>query len=86
MVGVLTSRTGVMIENIEHEEVQGTQFPDGAGACTLHMNIHSVIHYTLSNPKMRCVAAHILWQPSSLPCLVFFSTMSMKDLSIVCLP
>ncbi len=40
------------------------------------------IHYTLSNPQIRCVAAHILWQPSSLPCLVIFSTMSMKDLSI----
>ena len=25
--------------------------------------IHSSIHYTLSNPQIRCVAADILWQP-----------------------
>ena len=30
---------------------------------------HSFIHYTLSNPQIRGVAADILWQPSSLPCL-----------------
>ena len=32
-------------------------------------NKMSFIHYTLSNPQIRCVAADILWQPSSLPCL-----------------
>ena len=37
--------------------------------------IHSFIHYTLSNPQIRCVAADILWQPSSLPCLGISSTM-----------
>ena len=36
---------------------------------------HSFIHYTLSNPQIRCVAADILWQPSSLPCLGISSTM-----------
>ena len=35
----------------------------------------SFIHYTLSNPQIRCVAADILWQPSSLPCLGISSTM-----------
>ena len=28
--------------------------------------IHSSIHYTLSSPKTRCIAAHILWQPSTM--------------------
>ena len=37
--------------------------------------IYSVIHYALSNPQIRCVAADILWQPSSLPCLGISSTM-----------
>ena len=32
------------------------------------------IHYTLSNPQIRCVAANILWQPSKLPCPGIFST------------
>ena len=36
---------------------------------------NSFIHYTLSNPQIRCVAANSLWQPSSLPCLGIFSTM-----------
>ena len=36
---------------------------------------HSFTHYTLSNPQIRCVAADILWQPSSLPCLGISSTM-----------
>ena len=39
------------------------------------VNIHSFIHYTLSNPQIRCVAANILWQPSSMPCPGIFSTM-----------
>lgn len=33
---------------------------------------HSFIHYSLhafQDPQVRCVAAGILWQPSSLPCL-----------------
>ena len=39
--------------------------------------LHSFIHYTLSRPQIRCtcVAADILWQPSSLPCLGISSTM-----------
>ena len=37
-------------------------------------SIHSSLHYTLSNPQIRCVAANILWQPFSLPCLEIFST------------
>ena len=39
------------------------------------IKIHSFIHYTLSNPQISFVAANILRQPSSLPCLVMFSTM-----------
>ena len=35
---------------------------------------HSFIHYTPSNPQIRCVAADILWQPSSLPYLEISST------------
>ena len=37
--------------------------------------IHSFIHSTLSSPQIRCVAADILWQPSSLSCLGISSTM-----------
>ena len=38
--------------------------------------IHLFIHYTPSNPQIRYVAADILRQPSSLPCLgIPFSTM-----------
>ena len=33
------------------------------------------IHYMFSNPQIRCVAADILWQPSSLPCLGISTTM-----------
>ena len=36
---------------------------------------YSFIHYTPSNPQIRCVAADILWQPSSLPRLGTSSTM-----------
>ena len=39
-------------------------------------DISSFIHYTLSNPQIRCVALDILWQPSSLPCLGIPSTMT----------
>ena len=42
-------------------------------------SIHSFIHYTLSNPQIRCVAANILWQPSSLPCLGIVSTMGLQQ-------
>ena len=47
-----------------------------AGLPTLQSisGIYSFIHYTLSNPQIRCVAANILWQPSSL-CHGIFSTM-----------
>ena len=45
---------------------------------TMHTSFttHSVsfIHYTLSNPQIRYIAADILWQPSSLPCLGISST------------
>ena len=41
----------------------------------LHSFIHSFIQYTLFNPQIRCVAADILRQPSSLPCLGISSTM-----------
>ena len=34
--------------------------------------IHSFIHYTLSSPQIRCVAADNLWQPS------IFSEMDLK--------
>ena len=44
------------------------------------VRIHSFIHYTLSNPQIRCVAADNLWQPSSLPCLGISSTMYLKAL------
>ena len=46
--------------------------------------IHSFIHYTLSNPQIRCVAADILWQPSSLPCLGISSTMAIMPRSTAC--
>ena len=36
--------------------------------------VHSFIHYTPFNPQIRCGAADILWQPSSLPCLGISST------------
>ena len=36
--------------------------PDAAGFWQELTNIHSFIHYTLSNPQIRCVAADILWQ------------------------
>ena len=44
-------------------------------ACINATFIHSFIHSTLSNPQIRCAAADILWQPSSLPCLGISSTM-----------
>ena len=37
--------------------------------------IHLFIHNTPFNPQIRCAAADILWQPSSLPCLGISSTM-----------
>ena len=40
----------------------------------IHSFIHSFIHNTPSNPQIS-VAADILWQPSSLPCLGISSTM-----------
>ena len=41
----------------------------------LHMQSHSFIHNTPSDLQIGCVAAAILWQPSSLPCLGSSSTM-----------
>ena len=48
--------------------------------------IHLFIHYMPSNPQIRCIAADILWQLSSLPCLGNSSTMSMKALQTAGLP
>ena len=48
--------------------------------------IHLFIHYMPSSPQIRCIAADILWQPSSLPCLGNFPTMSMKALQTAGLP
>ena len=36
---------------------------------------YSFFHYMPSNPQIRCVAADILWQPSSLRCVGISSTM-----------
>ena len=51
---------------------EGLKMPAQMDSC---IAIHSFIHYTPSNPQIRCVAADILWQPSSLPCLGRVSTM-----------
>ena len=48
--------------------------------------IHSFIHSMPSNPQIRCAAADVLWQPSSLPCLGISSTMYIKALQIAGLP
>jgi hypothetical protein len=45
------------------------------GAGIARSFIHSFIYDTPSNLQIRCVAADILWQPSSLPCLGISSTM-----------
>ena len=42
--------------------------PSNALATTCEAFTPSSIHYTPSNPQIRCIARDILWQPSSLPC------------------
>ena len=60
------------------------RIPPAVLACST--DIPSFIHYTLSNPQIRCIAADILWQPSSLPCLGISSTMRLKALQTAGLP
>ena len=43
--------------------------------CASSTFIHSFHQYTPSNPQIWCIAADILRQPSSLPCLGTSSTM-----------
>ena len=38
---------------------------DGVSCLWVQNSLMSFIHYTLSNPQIRCVGADILWQPSS---------------------
>ena len=45
------------------------------GSFLVALLIYSFLPYTLSNPQIRCVAADILWPPSSLPCAGISSTM-----------
>ena len=68
-------------------DIRGAELFEECKGCSLHavsvrnlsscwlLSKLSFIHYTLSNPQIRCVAADILWQPSSLPCLGISSTM-----------
>ncbi len=42
--------------------------------------------FTLSNPQIRCVAADVLWQPSSESYPGIFSTMCMNALQAATLP
>ena len=50
------------------------------------IQFHSLIHYTPSNPWIRCVAANILRQPSKLPCPGISSTSLVRALQFVVPP